>query len=138
MSKNFALRSAAALTTLFIVGCSTDKPALESIAVLICSSPDSIPSTPTRLGALLFDGSTAAEPPDDSRQQRLGHAIQRGRRERLHHRLRPSRQHANRRAGLRVENCLQGVARIPGAVQQMPDASGARTDALLAATSPSC
>jgi len=39
MSKNFALRSAAALTTLFIVGCSTDKPALESIAGVDLQQP---------------------------------------------------------------------------------------------------
>jgi subtilisin family serine protease len=40
--------------------------------------------------------------------------------------------------GARVENCLLNVARVTGAVPQTPDPAGARTDALLAATSPSC
>ena len=40
--------------------------------------------------------------------------------------------------GLRVETCMLNVARIPGQVQQLPDPSGSRVDALLAATAPGC
>ena len=40
--------------------------------------------------------------------------------------------------GLRIETCLLNVARIPGQIQQLPDPSGSRVDALLAATAPGC
>ena len=40
--------------------------------------------------------------------------------------------------GMRVETCMLNVARVPGQVQQLPDPSGSRVDALLAATAPGC
>jgi len=40
--------------------------------------------------------------------------------------------------GQRIENCMLNHARVTGQVQIMPDPSGARTDAFLAATNASC